>query len=77
MNARPDLNATFYRPIFKAFGLIILGFLMAPTEILLSTYQKYPAIKSFIIILGFVIVIGALINMIFVAIKSIDTQQSS
>jgi uncharacterized membrane protein len=77
MNAKPDLNATFYRPIFRGFGLIIIGFLMAPTEILLSTYQKYPAIKSFIIILGFVIVMGALINMIFVAIKSIDTQRSS
>jgi len=74
MNDKTDLNATFYRPIFRAFGLIILGFLMAPTEILLSTYQKYPAIKSFIIILGFIIVISALINMIFVAIKSIDTR---
>jgi len=76
MNAKIDLNATFYRPILKAFGLIFVGFLMAPTEILLSTYQKYPFIKSLMIGLGFIIVIGALINMIFVAIKSIDTQQS-
>jgi hypothetical protein len=72
MTEKYDLNIKFYQPILKAFAIIVGGFLLAPTQILLSIYQAHPLLKSASIFLGFFIVICALVNMILIAIGVIS-----
>lgn len=72
MSTKLDLSATFYKPILKAAVVVLGGFLLAPTQILLSLYEAYPAFKSTVIFAGFFIVFFALINMISVSLKAIN-----
>jgi len=72
MNATSDLTTTFYRPILKAFAVMLGGFLLAPTHILLSLYQQCPLARWFAILLGSVIVVFALINAISISLRAMN-----
>jgi len=69
MSAKPNLITTFYQPILKSIAVIIGGFFLAPTNILLSLYQENPTIKSFVIFIGFFVVFLALINMVLISLR--------
>jgi len=72
MNTTSDLKTTFYRPILKAFAVMLGGFLLAPTHILLSLYEQYPIARGLVILLGSLIVVCALINVISISLRAIN-----
>jgi hypothetical protein len=76
MSTKPDLNTAFYQPILKSVAVIIGGFFLAPTDILLHLYQAHPIIKSLVIFMGFFIVFLALINMALISLRVIVGAES-
>jgi len=73
MSANKDLGIKFYRPIFKTFAIILIGFFLAPTHLLLSLYKENESFRLMAIFASALIVLGALFNMISISIRAIST----
>jgi len=77
MSTQSELKITLYQPILKWLAVLIGGFLLAPTHILLSIYQFNPSIKWLMILMGSLIVIYALINMISISLRVLSAAISA
>jgi len=74
MSANNHLGTKFYRPIFKTLAIILGGFFLAPTHLLLSLYQQNEPVRLIAILASALIVLGALFNLIAISIRAISTQ---
>ena len=72
MIIKSELNATFYRPMLKSLALLLGGFLLAPTSLLLSIYQHYHFFRWIAILTGSFIVIFALKNMVSISLRAMN-----
>lgn len=72
MDKKLSLAKTFFRPIIRSLLIVIVGFLLSPTHLLLSIYQENAAIRGIAIIVGMLITIFGLFNMLSVSLKAIS-----
>jgi hypothetical protein len=74
MSANNDLGPKFYRPIFKTLAIILGGFFLAPTHLLLSFYQQNEIFRLLAILISALIVLGSMFNMLAISIRAISPQ---
>jgi hypothetical protein len=73
MNQHLALNQTFFRPVIRSAFVVILGFLIAPTQLLYSFYEAHGAFKAIAIIVGVLVVMRGLFNMLKISLNAINT----
>ncbi len=74
MDQHLALNQSLFRPIVRCAVVIVLGFLIAPTQLLYSFYEAHGAFKAIAIILGVLVVMRGLFNMLKISLNAINTR---
>jgi hypothetical protein len=69
MITKSELKAKFVKPIFSNVILILGGFLLAPSHLLLSFYQNHELFRYLAISIGSLVVIFALFSMLDISLK--------
>jgi len=72
MRTKSGLIVKFVRPMLKSLVIIVAGFFLAPSHLLISLYEKHDGFRNIAVILSFLVVVVALFNMISISLKAIS-----
>ncbi len=71
-----SLNNLFFLPLTRNIALVLIGFLLAPTQIMYSLYEEHDALKWIAVIIGACVSIFGLFNMLKISLKTIEALRS-
>jgi hypothetical protein len=76
MITKSELNSKFVKPTLNNIVLVFGGFLLAPSNIMMSFYQSHEFFRYSAILIGSLVVIFALFRMLEVSLKLIGDYSS-
>jgi len=77
MSTKSALIIKFVQSSLKSLLVVLGGFLLAPTHILMTFYQEHESVRVLAVFVSALIVIFALFNMISISLKTISVSTAS